>query len=311
MLTLMRSVAFASHLDKPLILFNLFNFNFLFFGIEQYIDTSFGYCCIFFYFALFICSTVVLLALLTEHTTICRWILLRGKQYKKWTFFFLVFLKCHWRKIWTEDETSGDFRPSQDSSWEKQFCICIDKSSLCINENKETKKKKMWQARSFCCLFERLFTHLPVHFFPALWIFFPPENETNHVGSTFCLRSTDVKEPLVWTVIPLLKPWAEPYPDTPDAISNTSPPHTPPWMCGFVSLTTLRRTQTGKRERRFAFQMSLYRCTRIVIRNSTQLDSLRVFGSLLWREGGLQVTQGWIYWRRLPLCRMSLSHMQP
>lgn len=49
MLTLIRSVAFASHLDKPLILFNLFNFNFLFFGIEQYIDTSFGYCCIFFY----------------------------------------------------------------------------------------------------------------------------------------------------------------------------------------------------------------------------------------------------------------------
>lgn len=148
----------------------------------------------------------------------------------------------------------------------------------------------MWQARSFCCLFEDCLRISLFISFP-LCVFFFPENEASHSGSTFCLGSTDVKEPLVWTVIPL-KPWAEPYPDTPDAISNP-PPHTPPppkhtprRMCGFVSLTTLRRIQKGTREKHFAFQMSLYHCTSILIRNSTQLDSLRVFGSLWWREGG-------------------------
>lgn len=55
MLTLMRSVAFASHLDKPLILFNLFNFNFLFFwhrAIHRYLIWLLLY---FLLFALFIC----------------------------------------------------------------------------------------------------------------------------------------------------------------------------------------------------------------------------------------------------------------
>lgn len=64
-------------------LFNLFNFFLFCFGIEQYIDTSFGYCCIFFLFILlcFIYLSTVGLALLTEHTTLCVGDTLRGKQY--------------------------------------------------------------------------------------------------------------------------------------------------------------------------------------------------------------------------------------
>lgn len=69
----------------------------------------------------------------------------------------------------------------------------------------------MWQAQSFCCLYEdclRIFSFVVT--FPANW------SESRR------LRSLPLKhrceEPLVWTVIPLLKPWAEPFPNTPDAI---------------------------------------------------------------------------------------------
>lgn len=38
----------------------------------------------------------------------------------------------------------------------------------------------------------------------------------------FAFSKHRCEEPLVWTVIPLLKPWAEPYSNTPDAISNST-----------------------------------------------------------------------------------------
>lgn len=38
----------------------------------------------------------------------------------------------------------------------------------------------------------------------------------------FAFSKHRCEEPLIWTVIPLLKPWAEPYSNTPDAISNST-----------------------------------------------------------------------------------------
>lgn len=139
----------------------------------------------------------------------------------------------------------GVFRPSQDSSWATQFCICIDESSLCRNE------KQCDKPSHFAASLKTVYAPKPPPPFlsPFCNSFLFSENEANRVGSTFCLRNTDVKEPLVWTVIPLLKPWAELSPDTPDAITFTPPhPHPPrsPRMCGFVSSTTLRRTQKGQ-----------------------------------------------------------------
>lgn len=117
----------------------------------------------------------------------------------------------------------------------------------------------MWQAQSFCCLFEDCLRIPP--FLSRSVIFFSfPKTKANHVGSTFCLRNTDVKEPLVWTVIPLLKPWAEPYPGTPDAISNT-PTH--PTSTATDYSTTLRRIRRGETGRSLASQRSLHRCTHV------------------------------------------------
>lgn len=130
----------------------------------------------------------------------------------------------------------GVFRPSQDSSWATQFCICIDESSLCRNE------KQCDKPSHFAASLKTVYAPPPPpvsSMFCDSFLF--PENEANRVGSTFCLRNTDVKEPLVWTVIPLLKPWAELYPDTPDAIT---PPHPPPDGCAASFLR--RRIQKGQ-----------------------------------------------------------------
>lgn len=208
----------------------------------------------------------------------------------------------------------GVFRPSQDSSWATQFCICIDESSLCRNE------KQCDKPSHFAASLKTVYAPKPPPPFlsPFCDSFLFSENEANRVGSTFCLRNTDVKEPLVWTVIPLLKPWAELSPDTPDAITFTPPPPPPPPALHGCAASFLRRPCGGPRKdktgRSFASQRSPERCTQIFTQNSTQLHALRVFGSLLWRGrggGALRATRGWIYWRRLPLCKVSFSHMQP
>lgn len=61
----------------------------------------------------------------------------------------------------------------------------------------------------------RLFTHL-------LIVLSSPGTEENPTARRFCLSKHRREEPLVWTVIPLLKPWAESYSNPPDAISHST-----------------------------------------------------------------------------------------
>lgn len=99
----------------------------------------------------------------------------------------------------------------------------------------------MWQAQSFCCLYEDcLRISLFVVSFPLNW------SESCRLHGLPSKHRCE--EPLVWTVIPLLKPWAEPYSDTPDAINDSTcatmcsrtPEQRRCRMCSFVSVTSPR-----------------------------------------------------------------------
>lgn len=201
----------------------------------------------------------------------------------------------------------GVFRPSQDS-WATQFCICIDESSLC------PKRKTMWQAQSFCCLSEDcLRTPPPSRFFSrSVILSFFLEMKRIASAPRFCLRNTDVKEPLVGTVIPLLKPWAELYPDTPDAITITppAPRSRRRRTCGFVSSTTLRRIQKGQNGAALRFPevaRMLHRFLPRIPRNSTRSGFLEASCEERGWRGALRATRGRIYWISLSVKCLSAT----
>lgn len=100
------------------------------------------------------------------------------------------------------------------------------------------KKKKCDKPSPFAASLRRLFTHLLVCcIFPLNW----SESCRLHVLPS----KHRCEEPLVWTVIPLLKPWAEPYSNTPDAINDSTCAtmlslHSQITMCSFFSMTSPR-----------------------------------------------------------------------
>lgn len=162
-------------------------FNFLFFGIEQYIDTSFGYCCIFFYLLCFIyLSTVVFGIIDCKHHFLCWWIF-RGTQYTNWRqFFFLWYFEVPFENKdlkndlnWTE--TTGVFRHETLERLLSKAVLHLYWRIFLMYKRKKSDKPgpfaastKTVYAYPFCC-------------------FYPLWNEVNHVSSTVCLRSTDVK----------------------------------------------------------------------------------------------------------------------
>lgn len=102
-------------------------------------------------------------------------------------------------------------------------CICIEDSSSCKNKNKKNVTSPV-----LLLPLRRLFTHLLVCCtFPLNW------SESCRLHGLPSKHRCE--EPLVWTVIPLLKPWAEPYSNTPDAISDS----TCATMCSCTPKTTM------------------------------------------------------------------------
>lgn len=188
----------------------------------------------------------------------------------------------------------------------------------------------MWQARSFCCLYKDCLRTSLFLLYLSLW------TEVKSCRLHGLPLKHRCEEPLIWTVIPLSKPWAEPYSDTPDC-------HKQLHLCYHVFLHSqisdgvgcaalspwlLKRKLPGDvssgREGRASLpdnRRLVSHCKRIITWNSTQLDSLRVLPvSVLFLEGErgrrwLRKRRGFfslaqIYWKRLPLNRMSLTATQ-
>lgn len=153
------------------------------------------------------------MALLTEHTTLSVGEPLGESSIRTEEDFFFCsgILKCHlktkiWRIIWNDWDNWSILTWDPPKTWHQ----CHDAFVLKIFPHVE---KKMWQAQSFCCLYEDC---LRISLFVVTF----PWSESR--GLHGLPSKHRCEEPLVWTVIPLLKPWAEPYSTTPDAISNST-----------------------------------------------------------------------------------------